>query len=134
MPDVDATAVSSFFNELAVKIEISRGIQRRLDVYLATGMNVVRDYICPDENGISDILRDLLDPNGPHGQGPVFLDIFLRQLDLSGMTIDAESATIREHYTSTRRRIDFLITFAGGKAVGIENKPFAEDQFKQLEC
>ena len=87
MPDVDATSVVSFFNDLALKIEISRGIQRQLDVYLATGMNAVRDYMRPDENKISDILRDLLDPKGPHGQGCVFLDMFLRQLDLSGIPL-----------------------------------------------
>jgi hypothetical protein len=132
MPALDATTVANFFDELGVKIDVCKAQQRKLDMYLASGMNIVRDYICPDENGISDIFKDLLSSRGPHGQGRVFLDIFLEQLGLSSMIVDAESETIREHYTSSGRKIDLLLTFSG-KGVGIENKPFAADQAKQVE-
>lgn len=133
MAGSDAAEVRHFFNQLAFKIKISRQTQRQLDVYLATGMNIVRDYVRPDENRISDIFADLLNPHGPHGQGTIFLGEFLKVLKLPDMIVDADSAILREYYTDKGRKIDVVLTFADGKAIGIENKPFAEDQPNQLE-
>jgi hypothetical protein len=131
--DMNADTVGNFFNELAFKMKISKGFQCQLDRYLATGMNIVRDYVAPDENRLSDILRDLLNPDGPHGQGSVFLDNFLMQIGLPEMSVDAESESIREHCISGGRRIDVLLKFANKMAIGIENKPFAGDQQNQVK-
>jgi len=130
---LDALKVREFFSQLAFKIEISERMQKDLDVYLATGLNIVRNYIQPDENRVSDILRDLLDPSGPHGQGSVFLQSFLETIGVEGMRLHPDSAAIREHYTNERRRLDLLVTFENGAAIGIENKLDAEDQERQVE-
>jgi len=132
MHQPDAASISEFFHQLAFKIEIAKGTQKQLDLYLATGMNIVRDYVDPDENRISDIFADLLNPKGPHGQGAAFLELFLKQVGLSVMAADAEIAKIREHTTSSGRRIDLFLPFARGPALGIENKPFAADQINQV--
>jgi hypothetical protein len=73
-------------------------------------------------NRISDILADFAQSKRLAQPRPVFLGIFLKELDLSNLAADADSAAIREHYTSSGRRIDLLLTFRGGKAIGIENK------------
>jgi hypothetical protein len=128
----DAASVSNFFRQLALKIEIAKSTQKQLDVYLATGMNIVRDYVQPDENRISHMLADLLTPDGPHGQGSVFLELFLRQDGHSDMTVAADLTTIRE-YRARSRRIDILLDFAGKKAIAFENKTFADDQPNQIK-
>jgi hypothetical protein len=60
--------LQDFFDGLAHTQRAARAAQARLDVQLATGFSVFNFYR-PDENGFSDILKDLLDPNGSHGQG-----------------------------------------------------------------
>jgi hypothetical protein len=132
MDQPDAPSISSFFHQLAFKIAIANRSQKQLDVYLATSMNIVRDYVQPDENRISDMLADLLTPNGPHGQGPAFLELFLKQVGFSAIAAHSEFAKLREHTTNSGRRIDLFLPFAGGKAIGIENKPFADDQLNQV--
>jgi hypothetical protein len=132
MGEPDALSISTFFHQLGFKIEIAKRTQKQLDLYLATGMNIVRDYIQPDENRISDMLADLLTPDGSHGQGSVFLGLFLKEVGLSYKVEDADFARIREHSTSGGRRIDILLPFTGKKAIGIENKPFAADQLNQV--
>lgn len=92
------------------------------------------DYIRPDENPLSDILADLLNPNGHHGQGDRFLRHFLKRIGKDRETwprvkIIREAAT--GHLANSRRRIDIEIDF-GNFGVGIENKPWAEDQYKQV--
>jgi hypothetical protein len=129
----EVSGVREFFSQLAFKIEISRQMQKDADVYLATRANIVRNYIQPDENRMSDILRDLLDPNGPHGQGSIFLQKFLQSVGAEGMRVHAHSAAIREHYTHAGRRLDLLVTFGDDEAIGIENKLDAEDQDRQVE-
>ena len=132
--EIDASTVSTFFILAAFKIEISASARKELDQYLATGLNIVRDYVRPGENRLSDILRDLLDPRGPHGQGSLFLEAFLREVGASGMVVDEDSGTIREHYTDAGRRIDLVLTFACQKAICIENKPpSAPDQKNQIK-
>ena len=130
--DPQSRRAADFFNQLAFKIAASKRAQAVLDEYLATGMNVVRDYVRPNENRISDVLRDLLDPSGSHGQGSIFLDSFLKEIGPSNMSVDAHSAIVREHRGADARRLDLLIMFRGSSAIGIENKPFACDEENQV--
>lgn len=88
----------------------------------------------------SRILADLLNPNGSHGQGPIFLEKFLclseslqdLNLDLSKVQVIVEKniGKIDSHYQHGGR-IDIVIE-AGDKAVIIENKINAPDQKNQL--
>jgi hypothetical protein len=106
-----------------------------LDTFLARGFNVF-NFIRPKEIDLSEILRELLDPNGQHGQGPVFLSRFLSILHLSVETALTVAKVKREVTTQSiannERRIDITIEFGNKFAIGIENKPCARDQKDQM--
>jgi hypothetical protein len=90
----------------------------------------------PDENCLSDIIAELLDPHGSHGQGEAFLTLFLSRCGPIGkhprdrVTVHRESCTI--FIANQRRRIDLFID-GGLWGVGIENKPWAGEQKDQLQ-
>ncbi len=129
MPDFDAVLAP-----LRAAMAHRRAAAREADRQSAPAFNVF-PYIRPDENGLSDIFADLCDPVGSHGQGVVFLDLFLRAagIDLPAATL-AYARVRREagtSYLDALRRIDFTLEF-GRFAVGVENKPWAGDQPDQV--
>lgn len=85
----------------------------------------------------SAIIANLLDPQGSHGCGDVFLRAFFNRLPIDYPFKGEEEITSRtevyagEVTDSTGGRIDILVS---GKDYGliIENKIYAEDQDKQL--
>jgi hypothetical protein len=85
----------------------------------------------------SPILGELLNPEGRHGQGVVFLRLFL---DHFGITdFDAESAKLDLEFPigpvtpESGGRIDILIKDGKGKMILIENKIDAVDQPNQMK-
>lgn len=90
------------------------------------------EFISPDENGLSDIIAQFLDPNGRHGQRDVFLKSLLARIGMK----DASTAgvTVKREATVVNRGgfIDILIEAPEWRVV-IENKPWAGDQDTQLE-
>lgn len=101
----------------------------------------VFNYIQPNENCLSRMIADLLDPNEAHGQGDAYLRLFLEVLAHNKFPVPddprkIEATVRREHVTSDiesgQRRIDITISFADGRIIGIENKPKAADQPNQL--
>ncbi|MBX9680424.1 MAG: PD-(D/E)XK nuclease family protein [Gemmataceae bacterium] len=100
----------------------------------------VFQFIQPDENRLSDIIAALLDPNGNHGQGELFLAEFL---EIAGIATDVPLEAfrvVREDCTTQianpLRRIDIvLIGSVNGRSfgIGIENKPWAVDQPNQVK-
>ena len=70
--------IEGFFHDLAFRYEIFQIQKREIDRHLASNFNVF-DYIVPnrDENRLSDIIANLLDPRGSHGQRDIFLRQFL---------------------------------------------------------
>ena len=76
----------------------------------------------------SRFLYALLDIYGDHGQGGLFLDLFLRECGLSGLDINTSSCRIKKEH----RYIDLYIT-DGIKHIIIENKIYAQDQDKQIQ-
>lgn len=72
-------------------------------------------------------IHSMLDPNGTHGQGTLFLDIFLDECDLVGH-VNLSSCKVFKEY----QFIDLYIT-DGNKHIIIENKIYADDQDKQIE-
>jgi hypothetical protein len=90
----------------------------------------------PDENRLSDIIAELLNPHGSHGQGMTFLTLFASRCGSVGgrplheVSIHRESCTT--FIANQKRRIDLLVD--GGKwGIGIENKPWAGEQKAQLQ-
>lgn len=125
--------LTTLFSSLSFRLKLLEGVRRKLDVYIASGFNIF-DYIAPDENRLSDIIAELLSPEGKHGQGNVFLREFLKTVEQ-----DVERAglcrVVREQPTDLTpqplRRIDILLEM-DGLGMGIENKPWAGEQPDQL--
>ena len=128
-----------FFAGLAFYDRVWRAAKQKLDVCLASDFNVF-NYIQPNENTISGIIADLLNPRGSHGQGVIFLQKFLELLkdevpskskqELQNAVVICEATT---SFISNRiRRIDIRIEISKSFGIGIENKPWAVDQQAQL--
>lgn len=124
-----------FFSAISIPIARAEERQRELDRKEATRFNVF-DLIEPDENRLSDILKDLLDPKGNHGQGDLFLRLLLEKLGFgSNLQRTAEATVYREAPTyaifNQRRRIDIVVET--GVLLGIENKMDSPEQEKQVK-
>jgi hypothetical protein len=65
-----ATALSEFSGTVATRIADFQNERKKADLYEATGFTVF-DYLDSDENRISDVICDLLDPSGKHGRGEI---------------------------------------------------------------
>ena len=88
----------------------------------------VFDYIRPDENRLSDILADLLDPLGVDAQGPLFVRRFFEHMGirraladdvLLGLRVRREAVTT---HLLANRRIDLTLE-VGSFAVGVSSSP-----------
>lgn len=126
---------------------------------LAPGFNMINCFN-PNENKLSAVIAMLLDPNGGHGQGTLFLKTFLNILT-DGFSKDSPAVTrintikkmddvILKRISATpalevttsniqdcQRRIDILLHFnlddsEKGFGLAIENKPWADDQVDQV--
>lgn len=104
------------------------------------------NFFRSDENTLSYIISNLLDPNGEHEQGTLFLKLFLEMIDdklgrdksylysMVEKVIDLAKSTtesVTKEIENNQRRIDIVIDFEKF-GIGIENKPWACDQENQL--
>ncbi len=132
--------LENFFSTLNFNIKNFNEAKKRLNVYLAKDFNVFVDYICPDENAISDMIADLLNPAGSHGQRSAFLKKFLEFINEKlpeKLFVEFDKCTVtREdrarHIGTTKRKIDITLDF-GKIGIGIENKPWDRDQKNQVK-
>ena len=134
-PLVAQPELEHFFDTITHRVELTETQQRRRDKRCATAFNVFH-WIAPDENKLSDILKDLLDPKGSHGQGDLFLRLFFKQLGLgSNPKLTKNAAVKREAPThgilKYRRRLDVFVE--ASVLVAIENKVDALDQKDQVK-
>lgn len=120
--------------------EVALGLARQLplldarragiELFGAPRFNLI-SLLQPDENTLSHLIADLLDPYGSHGQGALFLNALLERLDLPTCGLMDRVSVSRERLTPERRRIDLVIE-TPRFLVGIENKPWAVQQPNQL--
>jgi len=88
----------------------------------------------------SALIGDLLNPNGSHGQGKVFLDLFISTCSSKKEQFDTSNCSTHVEYNmgsmnddrSEGGRIDILIRDQTNKHIIIENKIHASDQENQL--
>lgn len=127
-------AVSSLLHNaelLAKKEEVLKSDKlRRGELY-----NVFRSS-CVDhhETTHSAILAEWLNPKVSHGQGDLFLRLFLAIVDANFAQIfHSSKASTKTEYSTPNGRLDILIEDNVGNAVIIENKNYANDQDAQLK-
>jgi hypothetical protein len=142
-PRVETNAVGSllakaevvdFFTIIRTRVKAAEEQQRRIDRRLATGFNVFH-LIEPDENKLSDILADLLDPGGTHGQGDLFLRVLFERVGLGSAAKLTKNAKVQREAPTHgilkyRRRMDVLVD--AGALLVIENKLDALEQRDQI--
>jgi|WetSurMetagenome_2_1015567.scaffolds.fasta_scaffold13514_3 hypothetical protein len=90
-----------------------------------------------DELKLSRIIAHLLNPQGTHAQGDLFLKLFIKEIGVNYLDCNQEVTINCEVVThsiqSSLRRIDILVDFGNGCfGLAIENKPWATDQNEQL--
>ena len=125
--------LDDFFQPLINKFQVVEEVKKQTDVYLASRFNFL-DIIRPNENRISDLICLLCDPKGLHGQGEIFLSLFLNQLGVDEFNNSLNQVIlVREEGTPEKRRVDIIIRHPEiNYVVGIENKPWALEQTNQL--
>ena len=121
-----------FFDGLLPRLETARTLQRELDSQLAQRFNVF-DYLRTDELGLSRVIADLLNPQGKHGQGSMFLDLLLCGLKHPLATSERlhDASVDVERTIKNDRRLDVYVRI-GDHCLAIENKPYAGDQPNQV--
>lgn len=126
--------VDTYFSELKFRLNIIKQHSFETELFLSTRFNVF-DYIYVDENRLSDIISDLLNPTGKHGQADLFLNEFIKLIKRTEFIQNEYPKVNREIGTTliskTQRRMDILIEwFSHG--IMIENKPWANDKDDQI--
>ena len=107
--------INNLIQQSNVKREQSRLRGEQFNMFSACGVN---HY----ETTHSSIIAELLNPQGSHGQGTLFLSLFLSLFHSDfNFCLDKGASVEREHYTGDGF-IDILITNPYNQAVIIENK------------
>ncbi|EDP76309.1 PD-(D/E)XK nuclease family protein [Hydrogenivirga sp. 128-5-R1-1] len=131
-----------FFGDLLFRYRIAKSVKAQMDRYLASDFNLV-SLLAPGEETISRLIALLLEPDGVHGQGKVFLEKFVeilrKNLKKRGVENPMEdvgefcNAKVEtEHSTDKGGRVDIFIDLPNF-VIGIENKIRARDQKDQLK-
>lgn len=133
-----AVELKGFFSGFGTCVDIASRAQADLDRIAATRFSVF-PYFATKERDLSRILGDLLDPAGSHGQRERFLRLFLEELAIPAMASagsDLRRCRVDLEYPTTTgdtvRYIDIVLNVRREFWVGIENKPWAEDQPDQI--
>jgi hypothetical protein len=87
------------------------------------------------ENTHSAIIAEFLNPNGTHGLKSKLLKCFIETLgnDFTIENFNYENARVRTEHHTDLGRIDIFIEDNQNKAIIIENKVYAGDQWEQLK-
>jgi PD-(D/E)XK nuclease superfamily len=120
-------------NFLAMVSQIADAHQRAKGLYLrrfAPDYNTF-DFIEPDEMRLSKIVAWFLNPRQTHGQGSVFLRLFLDPLRLNVQPDECDFADVQTEVTISGGRLDVLVSTTSFR-LAIENKPWAGDLDTQL--
>jgi hypothetical protein len=123
----------NFFDGLRQQSQFARELHQRTNRFLAEEFSTF-SYIDALEPKLSSITADLLQPDGSHGQGDVFLRAFLRTLGIAnrGAPVQIRVEQPTRFIESIQRRVDIKLCWSDF-IVGIESKPWALDQLNQLE-
>jgi hypothetical protein len=105
-------STAHFLSTIYGQVSGLRHASEQFSEQLAPGFNVFR-LLWPSELSLSNVLADLLSPQGSHGQKAAFLALFLKNFDLAdSWAIPGEARVATEVATHGGRRIDIRIDFA----------------------
>ena len=125
--------VKKLLEEIWLQHQSMNKSQERFSAQLAPDFKML-SILGSDELALSKYFALLLNPRGEHGQGSLFLDLFLQQFDIPSWLRKEELVNCKvtlEKQTNAMRRIDIFLQFKSG-VIGIENKPWAVEQNNQL--
>ena len=137
---METSNIQTFFTGLKTTLENTEYFQKANNLEYAFEFNPLIHFYNIGENKLSEMLSFFLNPNQKHGQGDIFLKSFI-ELDLFNNEEFSLKQKIgnfnkvkieREKQTGEQRRLDICLEFNGQFAIGIENKIWANDQYKQL--
>ncbi len=130
--EMNEKIINELFEDVRVIVESNRAENYKngkdFNVFYVQGVS-------SDEVRICKLIRELLDPNGSHGQG----DVFLRQFFIDVIKLDVNEFSdyqfmncrvVCEEIIDDLRRIDIVIHI-GNRMIPIEVKVYAKDQDKQ---
>ena len=131
--------LGAFFAGLLPAVAVALDAQKELDRVAATQFSVFH-YFDENENLVSGIFADLLRPDGSHGQGTVFLRLFLEEIDRGDKACIRrrrrynllERCSVYTEYRTSAGRIDIVLKLED-KWIGIENKPWADERCRQVQ-
>lgn len=109
---------------MAAKAEADR--QRAMGKHDYNIFTLFHDF-SDEVNLHSNFIASLLDPNGDHYKGDLFLKLFLETCDIDDLSIDMSRATVFKEF----KHIDIYIS-DGKKHIILENKVYAKDQPTQI--
>lgn len=127
---------SDYFDFVKTFAKIESDHNEELACFNSNKFNYFK-YVHVDENLITDIIAEMLDIKGAHGQKELFLNLFLELLLIPLPFNKPPSSITREvrtiQHINALRKMDILIDWIEGYGIMIENKPKAYDQDKQLK-
>lgn len=109
---------------MAAKAEADR--QRAMGKHDYNIFTLFHDF-SDEVNLHSNFIASLLDPNGDHYKGDLFLKLFLETCGIDDFSIDTSRATVFKEF----KHIDIYIS-DGKKHIILENKVYAKDQPTQI--
>jgi len=124
--------LQAILGDLWYHLDVVAGYEARIARFESPRFNVF-DYIEPDENKVAAIIANLLDPNGSHGQGGVFLHSFVERIGFEAATkkVIVDAVVQTEDRTNWNRRLDLTLT-GDTWVLGLENKIDAAEQPNQI--
>jgi len=142
---INEEKLNSILSSLLIEFKTQKEIWNGINVYLAKSFNLIK-LLNPtnEENKFSDIIKLLLDPNGEHAQGDIFLKLFfktvlkLRNNQIDNFPLDhlslKEAKILREKSMETKR-VDLLIDSKNKNlpVIALENKIWAPETKEQLK-
>ena len=130
--------IRNFLTELTPRIHVAEKLDDEMNRVFAHRFNVL-DYARTDEIGLSRVIASLLDPSASHGQGKLFLQIFLdllredKNCKVNSDWLQFENIKVhREKTIESGRKIDIYLTINNHYYIAIENKPYAADIENQV--
>lgn len=129
--ELDRSALPAMLRRIANQLPLLAAKRAGSELYGSPRLNAFLLFQ-PNENTLSRIIEDLFDPNGTHGQGTTFLNALFDAIGLPKVSAIDPVRTRREASTAEGRRIDLVIE-TPSVLLGLENKPWAKQQSRQLQ-